>query len=561
MASLSPSVPTRVACYARVSTEDQAERQTIAAQIKFLRGYCELHDLPLAGLYVDDGISGTAALEDRPEGRRLLQDAEAGAFDVVLVYRVDRLGRSLKSLMAAHERLESAGVAIRSGTEPFDTSNPMGKFLFTLLGSMAELEKSTITERTSRGRDRVAAQGQYTGGPIPLGYTLDEQRRLIPSERIVEQLGVSEADYVRDLFRRIADGETSLNGECGRLTALGVPRFQRYGGKRGRVIERDGGWGLSSLGAIIHNPTYRGAGVVESRYGDLERPAPALVDVVTWERAQRALVTNRSLSKKNAKNEYLLRGLVKCGWCGLTFVGTTNTGVRKYRCNANAGRANSRPEGRCPASQVHADRLEEIVWQEVRAFVDNPGPYIEQAQRDLRERIATAGQAEEQRKRLVTELAGKEQERERVLGMFRRGRITSEEAERELDAIASEAGQIRDLIDSLRVRVEMAAAQEAYLSDVGAALVKMQDAVQEIEETNDWKRKRELIELLAPRIVLQTEILGVVKVRQRKQASLHLTLAFRSESAVVPIRHSPGARHSRGPGSSSRSGGFTAESA
>src|SRR3954469_17569877 len=85
------SVPVRVACYARVSTEDQAERQTVAAQTDFLRRYCDLHGLPVAGMHVDDGVSGATPLEDRPEGRRLLQDAESGAFTVVLVYRLDRL--------------------------------------------------------------------------------------------------------------------------------------------------------------------------------------------------------------------------------------------------------------------------------------------------------------------------------------------------------------------------------------------------------------------------------------------------------------------------------------
>src|SRR3954471_19860953 len=182
---VSVPIPTRVACYARVSTEDQAERQTVAAQTDFLRRYCELHGLPVAAVYVDDGVSGTVPLEGRPEGRRLLQDAEAGAFTVVLVYRLDRLGRSLTSLLAAHERLEKSGVAIRSGTEPFDTASPIGRFLFSLLGSMAELERATINERMTRGRDRVAAQGQYTGGPIPTGYDLDDGRRLVPSTRIV----------------------------------------------------------------------------------------------------------------------------------------------------------------------------------------------------------------------------------------------------------------------------------------------------------------------------------------------------------------------------------------
>src|SRR3954468_13412875 len=80
-----------VALYARVSTEDQAERATIQSQLDFLRRYVDLHSLPVAGEYIDDGISGTVPLADRPEGQPLLQDAEAGQVGVVLVYRVDRL--------------------------------------------------------------------------------------------------------------------------------------------------------------------------------------------------------------------------------------------------------------------------------------------------------------------------------------------------------------------------------------------------------------------------------------------------------------------------------------
>jgi len=118
------------AIYARVSTEDQAERQTVQAQLDFLRKYCELHQTAIAGEYVDDGVSGTVPLGDRPEGRRLLDAAQAGRFGVVLVYRLDRLGRSLASLISAHDRLDDAGVAIRSATEPLTPPRRSGNSCF-----------------------------------------------------------------------------------------------------------------------------------------------------------------------------------------------------------------------------------------------------------------------------------------------------------------------------------------------------------------------------------------------------------------------------------------------
>ena len=93
LGELQPRTATAYAIYARVSTEDQAERQTVQAQLDFLHKYCDLHGMTITGEYVDDGISGSTPLPDRMDGRRLLQDAEAGRFGVVIVYRLDRLGR------------------------------------------------------------------------------------------------------------------------------------------------------------------------------------------------------------------------------------------------------------------------------------------------------------------------------------------------------------------------------------------------------------------------------------------------------------------------------------
>jgi len=465
----------------------------------------------------------------------------------VLVYRLDRLGRSLKTLISANEQLEAAGVAIRSGTEPFDTASPIGKFLFSLLGSMAELERATINERMTLGRDRVAAQGQYTGGPIPTGYDLDDERRLVPSDRIVPQLGITEADMVRDLFARIANGEATMAAECGRLTALGVQRRQRYGGKTGRVIERTNVWESSALRCILHNPTYKGGATVDSKHGEVDRPAAALVTPEVWDRAQLMLTRNRALSKKNAKREYLLRGLVKCQ-CGTAYVGTQSGQKPVYRCNTITGRSAYRPNGPCTAGVVSAVSLEEAVWKEVRGFVDHPDEHIAEAQRQLRERLADAGRIEEERRGLTRDLAGKEQERERVLDLFRRGRITTAECDRDLDKVNEETRKIRELLDAIRTRAEMTAASEAYLSDVGAALARMQGKMDEIERTNDRAAMREQIELLAPRIVVRTEILGTrPSGRAIKRASALVTLAYRSKPAVVSITNGPGTKSTCGP--------------
>jgi site-specific DNA recombinase len=331
-----------VALYMRVSSEDQAERGTIGAQRDFLRNFAQLYDLTVIDEYADDGVSGAVSLSQRLDGKRLLTDAQAGRFGSVLVYRVDRLGRSLTALLEAHTVLAQAGVTIRSATEPFDTSTPIGTFLFQLLGSLAELEKSTIAERMSMGRNRVAKDGRWTNGPIPFGYDLDQDRRLVPSTRIVPGLDMTEAEAARDIFERIADGSTTVE-ESRRFNALGVPTARRYSGNVTVKPEAAAkNWLPSRLNYMIRSTVYKGVHVFKSKSGPIERDVPALVDVATWERAQIQLQRNRSLPKGNEKRVYLLRGLITCNTCGANYVGFTSYHSKGskghyYRCGAQLG--------------------------------------------------------------------------------------------------------------------------------------------------------------------------------------------------------------------------------
>jgi site-specific DNA recombinase len=113
-------------------------------------------------------------LEERSEGRRLLEDAKAGKFDTVLVYKLDRLGRTLLVIVEAHDKLAEIGVALRSPHEAIDTSTPHGRFAFQTLASVAELERENIRTRTRdglhrafRAGDTVAASGAGRTGGLP----------------------------------------------------------------------------------------------------------------------------------------------------------------------------------------------------------------------------------------------------------------------------------------------------------------------------------------------------------------------------------------------------------
>ena len=163
-------------------------------------------------------------------------------------------------------RSSGYGVAIRSATEPFDTTSPIGAFLFQLLGSLAELEKSTIAERTSLGRNRVASDGGYTGGPIPIGYDLDAENRFIAvSAHRRRNSGMTEADMVRELFQRVAGGEATLNG---RRRTPGRARHPEAAALRRRktadaLIERPRRWRLQHAADDSPQPDLQGRGRVK----------------------------------------------------------------------------------------------------------------------------------------------------------------------------------------------------------------------------------------------------------------------------------------------------------
>jgi DNA invertase Pin-like site-specific DNA recombinase len=151
----------RVAVYARVSTANSGQDPTM--QTRELKAYVERRGWQLAGEYVDVGISGTK--EKRPELDRLMADAHRRRFDCVVVWRFDRFARSVSHLLRALETFKAQGIEFVSYSEQMDTSTPAGKMVFTVLGAVAELERSLIVERVKAGLRNAKAKGRTLGRP------------------------------------------------------------------------------------------------------------------------------------------------------------------------------------------------------------------------------------------------------------------------------------------------------------------------------------------------------------------------------------------------------------
>ena len=177
----------RAAIYARVSTLDQEPEN----QLTELRRYAAARDWAAAE-YVDRGVSG--AKDSRPALNELLRDAKRRKIDVVVCWRLDRLGRNLRHLILLIDELQALGVAFVSLAEGIDATTPAGKLQLHILGAIAEFERSRISERVRAGLARVRAQGKKLGRPVrvpPLEGV--EAVRGLPIRQAAAVLGVSTA--------------------------------------------------------------------------------------------------------------------------------------------------------------------------------------------------------------------------------------------------------------------------------------------------------------------------------------------------------------------------------
>lgn len=164
----------RLALYARVSTKQHG--QDVETQLQALRAWAKQRKWTIAGEYADRGWSGSK--ERRPELDRLMADSKVKKFDAVAVWKFDRFARSVKHLVTALDDFRSWGVEFVSLSESIDTSTPMGKAMFTILGAIAELERALIRERVQLGVDRAKRDGRTLGRP----------RKKVDEEEIARQV-------------------------------------------------------------------------------------------------------------------------------------------------------------------------------------------------------------------------------------------------------------------------------------------------------------------------------------------------------------------------------------
>lgn len=299
----------RVALYPRVSGHEQEDNYSVPEQIDRMKKYCEAKDWMIYKIYTDSGFTGSNI--NRPGLQSLIKDAETGKFDMVLVYKLDRLSRSQKdTLFLIEDVFDKHNVFFTSITENFDTSTPTGKAFLGILAVFAQFEREQIRERTMIGKDSRAKEGKWHGSKwIPIGYDYTEGL-LIPNEYEVMQI-----KEIADLFLK----RTPVRTIATTMTEKGYKH--KYGEWEAKTIRR-----------VLSNPV--NIGMIKNRDKWYKGVHDPIIDKKTFD-AIDAIMNERKEKYGTSYKAYssLLGGMLYCKHCGGKYAKQGNgNGLYYYSC-------------------------------------------------------------------------------------------------------------------------------------------------------------------------------------------------------------------------------------
>ena len=448
-----------------MSTDEQAalEYNSLQAQEEICAGYVAMRGRDpgadatwqVAETYRDAGYSGGTL--ERPSLRRLLRDVESGLVQVVAVYKIDRLSRSIGQFYQVWNVLERKGVDLVSATQDLNTTTSQGKLMLNMLLSFGQFEREQIGERT---RDKIGAarrRGKWTGGTPLLGLDVDPRGgRLLVNK--------DEAVLVKEIFRLYLETPSLTKV----VVELGRRGWHRKTWTRKNGIEREGAaFDKPGLLRLLRNPLY--CGKVHHRGSLHPGEHPAIIDKATWERAQALLSRNGDTGGKDVRNKHgaLLRGLLRCAVCGSAMTHSiTRKGSVVYRYYVCITRLKKGAHA-CPDGKVAAHDVERQVVERIRAIGSDPdliAETVRQARAQLDERRALL---EAERRQLTIGVGRQKVTMKRLLGAVSAG-----------GDVSSQTADTKGRIETMESRVaaigqEFAAAEgcEIDARDVAKALV------------------------------------------------------------------------------------------
>lgn len=367
----------KVAIYCRVSTTEQAEEgYSIDEQNIKIREYCEREGHEIYNLYEDRGISGKN-ITNRPGIKQLLQDATENKFDLVIVWKLNRISRKLLDILNIVELLNKHNIAFRSLTENFETETPSGKLQLNIMGAIGEFERETIAENVKMGLLARAKEGRWNGGVV-LGYDLVELNNEGKKRKnTVLKINEKEANTVRRIFELYSQGH-------------GYKAVVNRINKEGHKTKRNGEFAVSTVKEILQNPVYIG----KIRYNVRQdwskkrrnniNANPILsdgihepiIDVETWNKVQVILKERSKKHNKVYDCEFPLTGILKCPVCGAGMTINRSTAKRKdgtRRINEYYSCGNWKNKGTavCNSNSIRVEVADEYVLNKIMDLIND----------------------------------------------------------------------------------------------------------------------------------------------------------------------------------------------
>ncbi len=499
----------QAAIYARVSTDDQAERgYSLPSQIEACRKFASQKGFDVAAVYQDD-ISGAKPITSRPEGGQLQRMIESGQIRAVIIYHVDRLSRDIVDLLTTVRDWLRAGIEVYALDVGQVTSEL--DIVLVIKGWQGSNERQKFRERSMRGRTAKAKAGKVVGmGSPPYGYTYSDGEFIIDESR---------AQIVRMIFDWYINGDEnggimSLVAIAERLTDMGILTSSNAKGLR-REQGKNAGWRGEVIRQILVSETYCGVwryGKHIGRGGEggkrlvdeqIAVNVPAIVTRETWELAQARRAYNSRIAKRKMKGEYLLRGLIYCG-CGRRMVGGGRLIESSfyYRCPRRYAGGVAAGGDRCYEPLVKGGLIECVTWDYIMGLITNP----EQFERKLRE-----AQAQE-----AATMRPKQKELEHVIALLK-------DTEKEADAIARAMPKAKGIIaaklehqaDEVNRRYQALTARKIKLQETLTLeltdrnvdnLLEFREAVAVGLENPTFEDKRRWLEILQAQVTVTNRI-------------------------------------------------------
>lgn len=509
----------RVGIYARVSSDQQAEAGTISSQIAALKERVEKDGLQLSqeNCFLDEGYTGSTFV--RPGLERLRDVAACGVLDRLYVHTPDRLARNYAYqvvLVDEFKRCSMELVFLNSGLG----QTPEEKMLIQVQGMVAEYERAKIMERTRRGRLHAARSGRVsvlTNAPYGYRYVRNQETREARYE-----INFEEARWVKKIFQWVGTEGASLYQVSGKLKQEGIKT------RRNNAI-----WKLGTIHHVLRNPAYKGlAGygktqnieklaVLRTARGRPEQPrsnytrrqveqqhwisipVPALVNAELFDAVQKQMEENSKRARQRRSGaRSLLQGLLVCGSCGYAYctLQSKTARYRYYRCNGGA--AERFGEARiCKNKSIHADPLEEAVWQDVSALLQDP----QRIEKEYRRRLEQPkrGVETEQLKSVTSKV---KRAISRLIDAYGDGLLEKHEFELRIKAA-------REKLEKLEVETKRQETYEVQQRDLSLIIGRLKEFTEKVHnglQSCTWEMRRGIICALVKRIEVHEEKTRVV---------------------------------------------------